>query len=122
MTGQDWGIRLLMITIGLWVILRSVTKDQSGRTLIDHILGKPADTGFQLQQAGATAVSSAISQLGGTRNVQAIQAANNAYQLGSQNINVPISSGAASTIAALNQQAASIVAGINQTAARIKTP
>ena len=36
------GQGLLMIVVGVWVILRTVTKDGSSRTLVDHILGKPA--------------------------------------------------------------------------------
>jgi hypothetical protein len=33
------GQGLLMIVLGVWIILRSVTRDSTGRTLINHILG-----------------------------------------------------------------------------------
>lgn len=36
------GQGILMIVIGLWLILRTVNKDSTGRTLIDHITGTPA--------------------------------------------------------------------------------
>jgi hypothetical protein len=30
---------ILMIVIGIWLVLRSVSTDNSGRTLVNHILG-----------------------------------------------------------------------------------
>lgn len=40
MTGGDTGIRLLLTILGFWIVMRSVNKDASGRTLIDRILGQ----------------------------------------------------------------------------------
>lgn len=62
MTRGDWGIRLLMVTLGLWVLLRSVNKDSSGRTLIDHILGNPATTNSGTQPFGAATAGISGSQ------------------------------------------------------------
>lgn len=43
------GTKLLAIVLGLWVLLRSVNKDASGRTLIDHIIGNQASKSPLLQ-------------------------------------------------------------------------
>lgn len=37
---MNGGIKLLAAVLGFWVIMRSVNKDSSGRTLIDHLLGQ----------------------------------------------------------------------------------
>jgi hypothetical protein len=57
MSQGDWGIRMLMVTLGLFVILRSVNKDGSGRTLIDHLLGNPAGTTATNTNATAAAAA-----------------------------------------------------------------
>jgi hypothetical protein len=49
-TGGVSGQGLLMIVVGAFLILRTVTKDSSGRTLIDHILGTKSSS----QTAGDT--------------------------------------------------------------------
>jgi hypothetical protein len=59
---NDTGISgqgILMIVVGLWLLLRTVNKDSSGRTLIDHIVGQPAQnalgpapTSFKSYNAG----------------------------------------------------------------------
>jgi hypothetical protein len=38
------GQGLLMIVLGVWLLLRTVTRDSSGRTLIDHVLGAKSQT------------------------------------------------------------------------------
>lgn len=43
------GTKLLGIVLGLWVLLRAVNKDSSGRTLIDHIVGNKASQSPLLQ-------------------------------------------------------------------------
>lgn len=55
------GRGLLMIVLGLWLLMRTVNQDSSGRTLIDHILGrKPATTGLEspVQKAAQKALTS----------------------------------------------------------------
>lgn len=42
-TGVRSGI--LLLVVGLWVLMRTVTRDQSGRTLIDHLLSKQPNWG-----------------------------------------------------------------------------
>lgn len=44
----DAGIRVLLIVLGFWIVMRSVNKDASGRTLIDHILGQAGGANQQL--------------------------------------------------------------------------
>lgn len=49
-TGVRSGV--LLAVLGLWLVMRSTHQDQSGRTLIDHILGKTA-TGLTPGQKAA---------------------------------------------------------------------
>jgi biotin carboxyl carrier protein len=57
------GTRLLAAVIGFWVLMRAVNKDATGRTLIDHVLGRSASQspllGTQLAPRGGTSTSSA---------------------------------------------------------------
>ncbi len=58
--GTGTGVRsgLLLALVGLWLIMRATHQDQSGRTLIDHILSKKPGSG-QPAASQHTAIASA---------------------------------------------------------------
>jgi hypothetical protein len=71
------GVRsgLLLAVVGLWLIMRATHQDQSGRTLIDHIIGQAGLSPGQVAagvKPGQTAVTPAQAQ---TSAGQAVQAA-----------------------------------------------
>ena len=56
-TEQNTGVytRILAVVLGLWLLLRSVNSDSTGRTLIDYIIGnKATKSPYLSQQIGAT--------------------------------------------------------------------
>lgn len=58
-TGVRSGV--LLFVLGLWVLTRTVNKDASGRTLIDHILGK-LPSGSSSSSASKSASNAAYTQ------------------------------------------------------------
>ncbi|HWE11184.1 MAG TPA: hypothetical protein VG325_17680 [Solirubrobacteraceae bacterium] len=51
---NDAGIKLLAAVIGFWIIMRAVSRDAGGRTLIDHILGQSGGANQALPPGAAS--------------------------------------------------------------------
>lgn len=54
-TESNTGVRLLVLVIGFWIVMRTVNKDSSGRTLIDHILGQSGGANQKLPASASAA-------------------------------------------------------------------
>lgn len=53
------GVRLLLVVLGFWIVMRSVNKDAGGQTLIDHILGQSGGANQTLSSSSSASSSSA---------------------------------------------------------------
>lgn len=84
------GVKLLAAVIGFWLIMRTVSHDASGRTLVDHILGQAGGANQTVPGATLTssttvpsagAVSGSVSSLTPTLTALAAQKGWNATQV-----------------------------------------
>lgn len=58
------GTGLLMLVVGFWVLMRSVNADVTGRTLIDHILGRQPSNSVALGKIVIGNVQNAVTAAG----------------------------------------------------------
>lgn len=63
------GTRVLAAVLGFWILMRAINKDSTGRTLIDHLLQRPASQSPLL--SAALPSSSTSSSTAGTGSVLA---------------------------------------------------
>jgi hypothetical protein len=57
-TDNSTGLRLLLIVLGFWVVMRAVNKDSSGRTLVNYLTGSSgSSTGLLPTGAAGTAAA-----------------------------------------------------------------
>lgn len=58
MSDGNGGIKLLAAVLGFWLIMRSINKDATGRTLVDHLLGQHGGANQKLPSSSSSAITS----------------------------------------------------------------